>query len=86
MFLAGPIFCYTMGNVPFLHVSHPDLVRDISLCLSLNLGKTTYMKKTHEPLFGQGIIKSNGTAWAHQRKIIAPELFLVKVKVQLFIS
>lgn len=77
----GPIFSYSMGNVPFLHVSHPDVVRDISMCLSLDLGKTTYMKKTQEPLFGHSIIKSNGKAWVHQRKIIAPELFLDKVKV-----
>ncbi|KAK8928327.1 Cytochrome P450 714B3 [Platanthera zijinensis] len=76
----GPIFMYTMGNVPMLHVSHPDLVREINLCKSLNLGKATYLKKTHEPLFGHGILKSNGESWAYQRKIIAPEFFMDKVK------
>ncbi|XP_038980391.1 cytochrome P450 714B3-like isoform X2 [Phoenix dactylifera] len=76
----GPIFSYSMGNVVALHVSHPDLVKDITLCGSLALGKATYLKKTHEPLFGQGILKSNGEAWAYQRKIIAPEFFLEKVK------
>lgn len=70
-----------MGNVPALHVSHPDVVKDINLCLSLDLGKATYLKKAHEPLFGHGILKSNGVLWAHQRKIIAPEFFLDKVKV-----
>lgn len=70
-----------MRNVLFLHVSRPELVREISLSHSLDLGKTTYMKKTQEPLFGHGIIKSNGKAWVHQRKIIAPEFFLDKVKV-----
>lgn len=76
----GPVFLYTMGNVPFLHVAHPELVRDMSLCLSLDFGKSTYMRKTQEPLFGHGIVKSNGKSWAQQRKIIAPELFLDKVK------
>ena len=70
-----------MGNVVFLHVSRPDVVRDINLCVSLDLGKSSYLKATHEPLFGRGILKSNGEAWAHQRKIIAPEFFLNKVKV-----
>jgi cytochrome P450 len=70
-----------MGNVVFLHVSRPDVVRDINLCVSLDLGKSSYLKATHEPLFGRGILKSNGEAWAHQRKIIAPEFFLDKVKV-----
>ncbi|KAL6648209.1 hypothetical protein ACP70R_012433 [Stipagrostis hirtigluma subsp. patula] len=76
----GPIFTYTMGNVVFLHVSRPDVVRDINLCVSMDLGKSSYLKATHEPLFGGGILKSNGEAWAHQRKIIAPEFFLDKVK------
>ncbi|VAH90628.1 unnamed protein product [Triticum turgidum subsp. durum] len=69
-----------MGNVVFLHVSRADVVRDINLCVSLDLGKSSYLKATHEPLFGRGILKSNGEAWAHQRKIIAPEFFLDKVK------
>jgi len=86
LFFAGAIFLYSMGNVPFLHVSHPDIVRDISHCLSLDLGKSTYMKKTHEPLFGHSIVKSNGKAWADQRKIIAPEFFLDKVKVNLLLD
>ena len=76
----GPVFTYSMGNVVFLHVSRPDVVRDINLCVSLDLGKSSYLKATHEPLFGRGILKSNGEAWAHQRKIIAPEFFLDKVK------
>ncbi|GJN31385.1 hypothetical protein PR202_gb19778 [Eleusine coracana subsp. coracana] len=76
----GPIFTYSMGNVVFLHVSRPDVVRDINLCVSLDLGKSSYLKATHEPLFGGGILKSNGEAWLHQRRIIAPEFFLDKVK------
>ncbi|XP_020599577.1 cytochrome P450 714B3-like [Phalaenopsis equestris] len=76
----GPIFLYTMGNVPMLHVSHPELVREMNLCKSLDLGKATYLKRTHEPLFGHGILKSNGDSWTQQRKIIAPEFFMDKVK------
>ncbi|XP_074566270.1 cytochrome P450 714B3-like [Curcuma longa] len=76
----GPVFSYSMGNVVALHVSHPDAVKEISLCSSSDLGKASYLKKTHEPLFGQGILKSNGESWSHQRKIIAPEFFSDKVK------
>ncbi|KAG6489091.1 cytochrome P450 714B3-like [Zingiber officinale] len=76
----GPVFSYSMGNVVALHVSHPDVVKEISLCSSSDLGKATYLKKTHEPLFGQGILKSNGESWSRQRKIIAPEFFSDKVK------
>ena len=34
-------------------------------------------------MFGHGILASNGPAWAQQRKVIAPEFFLDKVKVGL---
>uniref|UniRef100_A0A0E0EG95 Cytochrome P450 n=1 Tax=Oryza meridionalis TaxID=40149 RepID=A0A0E0EG95_9ORYZ len=76
----GPVFTYSVGNMVFLHVSRPDIVRELSLCVSLDLGKSSYMKATHQPLFGEGILKSNGNAWAHQRKLIAPEFFPDKVK------
>ncbi|XP_020275176.1 cytochrome P450 714B3-like isoform X2 [Asparagus officinalis] len=82
----GSIFLYMMGNVPFLHVSNPDFLRDMSHCASLDLGKSTYLKETHEPLFGNSIVKSNGKAWAHQRKIIAPEFFLEKAMVNLMVD
>ena len=80
---AGPIFTYSIGSMVFLHASRADVVRNLGLCVSsLDLGKSSYLKATHEPLFGGGILKSNGEAWLHQRKIIAPEFFLDKVKVR----
>lgn len=79
--LAGPIFQYSTGNILLLYVSHPGLVKEISLHKSLDLGKPRYMQKERRPLFGNGILTSNGPLWAHQRKIIGPELFMDKVKV-----
>ncbi|WVZ67095.1 hypothetical protein U9M48_016231 [Paspalum notatum var. saurae] len=77
----GPVFTYSIGNMVFLHATHADVVRDITLCVSpLDLGKSAYMKVTHRPLFGDGILKSSGDAWAHQRRLIAPEFFPDKVR------
>ncbi|XP_038980821.1 cytochrome P450 714C2-like [Phoenix dactylifera] len=76
----GPIFMYSTGSIQLLHVSHPDLVKEISLCKSLDLGRPSYIQKERGALFGRGIIASNGAVWAHQRKIIAPEFFMDKVK------
>ncbi|CAD6216643.1 unnamed protein product [Miscanthus lutarioriparius] len=77
----GPIFTYSIGSMVFLHASRADVVRDLGLCVSsLDLGKSSYMKVTHRPLFGDGILKSSGEAWAHQRRLIAPEFFPDKVK------
>ncbi|KAM0834448.1 hypothetical protein ACQ4PT_063598 [Festuca glaucescens] len=77
----GPVFSYSVSNMVFLHATDPAVVRDVCLCVSPDdLGKSSYMKTTHRPLFGDGILKSNGDAWARQRKLIAPEFFHDKVK------
>lgn len=77
----GPIFLYTTGNIHMMAVVDPEMVKEISLCSSLNLGKPSYLSTERGPLLGQGILTSNGPFWAHQRKIIAPEFYLAKVKV-----
>ncbi|KAG6536512.1 cytochrome P450 714B3-like [Zingiber officinale] len=76
----GPVFSYSVCNVVALHLCQTDLIREISLSSSLSLGKASHQKKTHELLFGQGILKSSGEVWARQRKILAPEFFSDKVK------
>lgn len=81
----GPIFTYSTGKEPLLYVSDPDMVKELNLCKSGGLGKPTYVQKERRALFGHGILASNGSAWAHQRKVIAPEFFMDKVKVRLAI-
>ncbi|XP_010278928.1 PREDICTED: cytochrome P450 714C2-like [Nelumbo nucifera] len=76
----GHIFMFAVGNAQLLHVTQPDIVKEISVCTSLNFGKPSYQHKDRGPLLGQGILTSNGIAWAHQRKIIAPQLYMDKVK------
>ncbi|KAL0393912.1 UNVERIFIED_CONTAM: cytochrome [Sesamum latifolium] len=44
------------------------------------VGMPSYQQKVLGPLLGKGILPSNGSVWARQRKIIAPELFMDKVK------
>lgn len=72
---------YSLRNVPILYVSDPDLVKEIGLCTSLDLGKPSHLQGEQWPLFGHGIFRSNGQEWVHQRKIIAPKFFMDKVKV-----
>ncbi|KAK6162700.1 hypothetical protein DH2020_002541 [Rehmannia glutinosa] len=59
---------------------YPEMVKELSLYTSLNLGKPLYLSTERGPLLGRGILSSNGPYWAHQRKIIAPEFYLDKVK------
>lgn len=76
----GEAFMFALGNTQILHVTRPDMVKEITTCTSLDLGKPTYQARERGSLLGQGILTSNGPYWAHQRKIIAPELYMEKVK------
>jgi cytochrome P450 len=78
--LYGQVFMFSLGNIQILHVNQPAMVREITTCTSLDLGKPSYQQKERGALLGQGILTSNGTIWAHQRKILAPELYMEKVK------
>lgn len=62
-------------------MSDPELIREIGRCVSLDMGKPTYLQKGQEPLFGRGVLKANGAEWHRQRKLIAPEFYMAKVKV-----
>ncbi|PON69531.1 Cytochrome P450 [Parasponia andersonii] len=78
--LYGQVFMFSLGNTQILYVNEPDVVREITTCTSLDLGKPLYQAKERGALLGQGILTSNGTVWAHQRKVLAPELYMDKVK------
>lgn len=81
--MAGPIFTYSTGSIQLLSVTDIEMVKEISMCTSLSLGRPTYMSKDLKPILGQGIISSSGQTWSHQRKIISPEFYFDKVKVSL---
>ncbi|KAK7286960.1 hypothetical protein RJT34_22337 [Clitoria ternatea] len=76
----GPMFLYSSGAIQWLLVTDIEIVKEVLMHTSLNLGKPSYLSKDMGPLLGQGILSSSGPIWAHQRKIIAPELYLDKVK------
>ncbi|KAK1570481.1 hypothetical protein Q3G72_002610 [Acer saccharum] len=76
----GEVFSFSLGNKQILHVSKPEMVREIVTCTSLDLGKPSYLQNELGPFLGRGILTTNGAVWAHQNKTIAPELYMVKVK------
>ncbi|WCJ34907.1 Cytochrome P450 714C2 [Euphorbia peplus] len=76
----GPCYVFSLGNLQVLYVNKPEMVKEITTCTCLDFGKPTYQLKDRGPLLGQGILTSNGTLWSHQRKILAPQLYLDKVK------
>jgi cytochrome P450 len=71
---------YWLRRRPALYVSDLELIREIGRCASLDMGKPTYLQTGQEPLFGRGVLKANGADWHRQRKLIAPEFYMAKVK------
>ncbi|XP_039037320.1 cytochrome P450 714B1-like isoform X2 [Hibiscus syriacus] len=76
----GPTFMFSMGNIQVLHMSHPDVVKEMSAYTSFDMGRPFYQKQGLHPLYGEGILHANGAVWAHQRKVMAPEFYMDKVK------
>ena len=72
---------FSQGNIQYLHVKDPEVVKEIIKCTSLDFGKPQYQQKILGPLLGQGILTSNGANWSHKRKTLAPTFTVDSVKV-----
>ncbi|XP_027338617.1 cytochrome P450 714A1-like [Abrus precatorius] len=76
----GLLYTYSTGMKQHLYVNQPDLVREINQSITLDLGKPSYITNKLAPMLGNGILRANGLSWAHQRKLVAAEFFMDKVK------
>ncbi|MBA0594625.1 cytochrome P450 714C2 [Gossypium raimondii] len=76
----GQSFLFALGRSQFMYVADTYLVREINCFTSLDTGKPDYLQKDRGALLGKGLITTNGSVWYHQRKTIAPYLFMDKVK------
>ncbi|CAK7340024.1 unnamed protein product [Dovyalis caffra] len=76
----GTVYTYSTGLRQHLYVNQPELVKEMNQMITLDLGKPSYLTKRVAPLLGNGIVRSNGLVWAQQRKIVAPEFYMDKVK------
>ncbi|TYJ33419.1 hypothetical protein E1A91_A05G102900v1 [Gossypium mustelinum] len=77
----GQSFLFALGRSQFMYVADTYLVREINCFTSLDMGKPDYLQKDRGALLGKGLITTNGSVWYHQRKTIAPYLFMDKVKI-----
>ncbi|OAY23984.1 cytochrome P450 714C2 [Manihot esculenta] len=75
----GQVFVFSLGNIQVLNLHQPELVKEFATCVSWDLGRPLMINDVG-PLLGKGILTSNGAFWLHQRKIIAPGLYMEKIK------
>uniref|UniRef100_A0ACD5Y410 Uncharacterized protein n=1 Tax=Avena sativa TaxID=4498 RepID=A0ACD5Y410_AVESA len=76
----GSIYFYATGSIQILNVTDSDMVKALANYKALDLGKPSFLQKERGALLGMGILTANGELWVHQRKVIAPEFFMDKVK------
>ncbi|KAJ9672208.1 hypothetical protein PVL29_025729 [Vitis rotundifolia] len=76
----GSTFTFALGDVQLLYVADPKLVKEMGK--SVELGKPPYLQKERGPLLGKGILTTDGAVWSHQRKTIAPQLYMDKAKAR----
>ncbi|XP_061375493.1 cytochrome P450 714A1-like, partial [Gastrolobium bilobum] len=76
----GSMYMYSTGIKQHLYVEKPELIKELNLHRSLDLGRPSYLSKPLKPMLGGGILRANGLQWAFQRNLIAPEFFLTKIK------
>ncbi|XP_068669472.1 cytochrome P450 714C2-like [Aristolochia californica] len=76
----GPVFTFSTGVVPVLHIADSELAKDLILMKTIDLGKSPYLRKNRGAMLGNGVMASSGDIWVKQRKSIAPEFFMDKIK------
>ncbi|KAF1877692.1 hypothetical protein Lal_00040410 [Lupinus albus] len=76
----GPVYMYSTGTKQHLYLENPEVIKDMNLHTSLDLGRPSYLTKVLKPMLGSGILRVNGLEWSFQRNLIGPEFFLSKIK------
>ncbi|KAL6132017.1 hypothetical protein ACLB2K_070388 [Fragaria x ananassa] len=69
----GKVFVYWLGTEPFLYIADPVFLKKLSSEVSAKKwGKPSVFKRDRAPMFGNGIVMSEGDEWALHRQVITP--------------
>ncbi|XP_021652901.2 cytochrome P450 714C2-like isoform X2 [Hevea brasiliensis] len=85
-FMIGKLFKVAVGGIQLLYVNNVSIVREINRFTSLELGKPAYLQNERGALVGKGLNTTNGGVWHPQRKTVAPQLCMHKVKLKMVIQ
>lgn len=76
------MFTYWLGTEPFLYIGEPEFLKEVaSEVVSKTWGKPNVFKHDRWPLFGKGLIMTEGDEWHSHRHIIAPAFSSANLKV-----
>ncbi|KAL3755766.1 hypothetical protein ACJRO7_002766 [Eucalyptus globulus] len=71
--LHGKVFIYWLGTKPFLYIADPEFLKKTSVIVKgKNWGKPDVFKLDRKPMFGNGLLMTEGDEWVQRRHIITP--------------
>ncbi|KAG7982681.1 hypothetical protein I3843_04G065900 [Carya illinoinensis] len=80
--LHGKVFIYWVGTEPFLYIAEPEFLKKMSAeVVAKSWGKPTVFKNDRDPMFGNGLIMSEGDNWVRHRHVITPAFHPTNLKV-----
>ncbi|KAI3425407.1 uncharacterized protein J3R85_010324 [Psidium guajava] len=69
----GKVFMYWLGTEPFLYIADPEFLKQMSSgVMGKSWGKPRVFKNDREPMFGNGLVMTEGDEWVHHRHLITP--------------
>ncbi|KAM2975883.1 hypothetical protein FF1_001992 [Malus domestica] len=69
----GKTFVYWLGTEPFLYIADPELLKKLSAEVTAkNWGKPAVFRRDRAPMFGNGLVMSEGKDWVRHRHVITP--------------
>lgn len=76
------MFVYWLGTEPFLYVADAALLKKLSSEVTAkNWGKPAVFRRDRAPMFGNGLVMSEGDDWARHRHVITPAFNPTNLKV-----
>lgn len=87
--ISGKVFVYWLGTEPFLYIADPSFLNEVAGgVMGKSWGKPRVFKKDREPMFGKGLLMTEGDEWVHRRYIITPAFTPsnLKVSINAFLS
>ncbi|GMY39834.1 cytokinin hydroxylase-like [Fagus crenata] len=78
----GKTFIYWLGTEPFLYIAEPEFLKKMSSeVLAKSWGKPTVFKNDRDPMFGNGLVMTEGDEWVRHRHVITPAFNPTNLKV-----
>ncbi|XP_041009654.1 cytokinin hydroxylase-like [Juglans microcarpa x Juglans regia] len=80
--LHGKVFMYWVGTEPFLYIAEPEFLKKMSAeVVAKSWGKPNVFRNDRDPMFGNGLIMSEGDNWVRHRHVITPAFHPTNLKV-----